>query len=131
MNEDIRWKQRFENYSNCFKGLERSLEVTEPSEVERCGIIQFFELTYELAWKLIRDYLYCEGFAVNSPKEAIRQGFQAGVIKDGHTWMELLADRNLTVHTYNEQTAIIVEQKIRDNYYPLLKQLYVYFEEII
>ena len=127
-NKDIRWKQRFRNYEKAYLLLERNLNIAEPSEVERAGIIQFFEMAFELAWKLMKDYLEEEGFVVNSPKEAIKQAFQSDIIKDGHTWIDALNDRNLTTHTYEEEAAIEVTENIKENYFPLLKNLYLYFQ---
>jgi len=127
-NKDIRWKQRFQNYKKAYLLLEQNLDIIEPSEVERAGLIQFFEMAFELAWKLMKDYLEEEGFVVNSPKEAIKQAFQSDIIKDGHTWIDALNDRNLTTHTYEEEAAIEVTENIEENYFPLLKNLYLYFQ---
>ncbi len=72
-NNDIRWKQRFENFEKAYRLLERALEISNPSEAERAGLIQFFEMAFELSWKLMRDYLQEQGFTINSPKQAIKQ----------------------------------------------------------
>ncbi len=95
--------------------------ITEPSEAERAGLIQFFEISFELAWKVLKDYLEDEGFTVVSPRDAIKQAFQAGLLDDGHVWIDALKDRNLTVHTYEEKIALAVEQKIRSVYFPALQ----------
>lgn len=125
---DIRWKQRFQNLEKSYLLLEDTLRIENPSDAERAGLIQFFEMTFELAWKLMKDYLEEEGFTVNSPKEAIKQAFQSGLIADGHGWIDALNDRNLTTHTYEEETAVKVEQKIRKDYFPLLQTLYNQFK---
>jgi nucleotidyltransferase substrate binding protein (TIGR01987 family) len=96
--------------------------------VERAGIIQFFEMAFELAWKLLKDYQLAEGYQINSPREAIKQAFQAGLVDEGHQWIQALEDRNLTTHTYNQATAELIEQKIREQYFPLLQALYLTFE---
>jgi nucleotidyltransferase substrate binding protein (TIGR01987 family) len=124
MTHDIRWKQRFFNYERCFKLLERTLLIANPSEAERGGLIQFYEMAFELAWKTLKDYLTEQGFDVTTPREAIKQGFQAEIIEDGHLWLQALTDRNLTVHTYDENKAKEVENSIREHYNGLLKQLY-------
>ena len=129
LNKDIRWKQRFGNFEKSYLLLKDTLEnIPELSEAERAGLIQFFEITFELAWKLMRDYLQEQGFVLNSPKEAIKQAFQSEIIKDGHAWIDAFQDRNLTVHTYQEETAIEVEKKIREDYFQLLKNLHLYFK---
>ena len=122
--KEIRWKYRFDNFSKYFKVLKRSLEIEKPSEVERGGVIQFYEMSFVLAWKMIKDYLQEEGFDVKSPRTAIKQGIQIELLDDPHKWMDALEDRNLTAHTYDEETAKRVYDSIKNNYYPILKQLY-------
>ena len=123
-NLDIRWKQRFVHYKKAFALLEQTMTIEAPSDAERAGLIQFFEMCFELAWKVLKDYLEEEGFSVASPRQAVKLAFQAGLIRDGHTWMEALKDRNLTVHTYEEKIAIAVEKKIRNAYFPALAALH-------
>jgi nucleotidyltransferase substrate binding protein (TIGR01987 family) len=125
---DTRWVQRFSNFELAFLLLQEGLTVEYPSVLERAGIIQFFELAFELAWKLLKDYEEAEGILVKSPREAIKQGFQMGIIDRGQDWIEALQDRNLTTHTYNEKTAIAVEASIRHRYFPLLLDLYQVFK---
>jgi len=122
--KDIRWKQRFENFEKAFHLLERSLEIKNPSEAERGGIIQFYEMTFELAWKVMKDYLEAEGITTKSPRETIKSAFQVEVIENGHHWIDALEDRNLTTHTYDEETATLVEEKIRSEYFQLLAHLF-------
>jgi len=128
-NKDIRWKQRFENFEKSYLQLQRTLEITAPSEAERAGLVQFFEITFELAWKLLKDYLEEQGFVVKSPKETIKQALQIDLIEPGHTWIDALADRNLVEHTYDEKTAIAIDTKIRNDYFPLFKGLYYNFKD--
>jgi nucleotidyltransferase substrate binding protein (TIGR01987 family) len=101
--------------------LENTLTIQHPSEAERAGLIQFFEISFELSWKVLKDYLEEEGFTISSPRDAIKQAFQAGFIENGHVWIEALKDRNLTVHTYEEKIAIAVDKKIRASYFPALQ----------
>ena len=126
---DIRWKQRFNHFKKAFVLLEQTVAIAAPSDAERAGLIQFFEMSFELAWKVLKDYLEEEGFRVVSPRETIKQAFQAGLIGDGRIWMEALQDRNLTVHTYEETIALAVEKKIREAYYPALAALFQEFSE--
>ncbi len=65
---------------------------------------------------------------INSPRQAIKQAVQAEILKNGHQWLNALEDRNLTVHTYHEETAIAVENKIKSCYSPMLKALYSDFK---
>lgn len=127
-NKDIRWAQRFANFERTFVLLRQALAIDDPSIVERAGLIQFFEMAFELSWKLLKDYEESEGFTIKTPREAIKTAFQAGIINNGEDWLQALQDRNLTAHTYNEKTAIAVEIKIKQNYFPLLLDLYQTFQ---
>src|SRR5665647_1881543 len=128
-NQDIRWKQRFMHFQKAFRLLEQTMAIEHPSDAERAGLIHFFEMSFELAWKVLKDYLEEEGFTVVSPRDTLKQAFQAGLLENGHIWIEALKDRNLTVHTYEEKIAIAVEKKIRDAYFPALAKLFRDFSE--
>jgi len=129
-NKDIRWKQRFQNFEKAIRHLGDALQIKNPDIIQKAGIIQFFEMSYELAWNTIKDYLEEQGFVdVKFPKAAIKKAFEMGLIVNGHTWMELLLDRNLTAHTYDEEKATEVEKLIHNKYYPLLKELYDTFKQ--
>ena len=121
---DVRYKQRFQNYENSFLLLKASIMIEKPSIIEKAGIIQFFELTFELSWKLLKDYCEFLGFTVNSPREAIKRALSIDIISNGEIWLRALMDRNLTVHVYDEAIANEVYEKIKDEYFPLLEQLY-------
>ncbi len=122
--KDIRWKQRFSNFERSYKLL--GAYITEPleSDIERAGFIQFFEATIELSWKLLKDYLEAEEYIVKSPRDAVKQAFAIELIDDGDLWLAALADRNLSVHTYDEATVKRMVETIRKDYYPLFSQLH-------
>ncbi len=122
--KEIRWQQRFENYKRAYKLLEAAVDSNTDTLIEKAGLIQFFEMSFELAWKVMKDYLEANGTEVKSPREAIKVAFQQALITDGHAWMDALTDRNLTVHTYDEETALLVVGKIKTAYFPLLQSFY-------
>lgn len=127
MNKKIRWKQRFENFEKAFQKLEQAVAQKKYTEIERAGLIQFFEFTFELSWKTLKDYLESVGFTLTTPRDVFKQAFQMGFLEDGHQWMEALEDRNLTAHTYDEATSKKVEKLITDKYFPMIKRLYQRF----
>ena len=130
MNEDIRWIQRFNNYTYAVKLLEQVINLKELDIFQQAGMIQFFEMCSELSWKLMKDYLEEQGFnELKTTREAIKQAFNSGIIKDGHSWMELLSDRNLTSHIYNEVASQQIVELIRHKYYPMFKELFSKFNE--
>ena len=126
-SQDIRWKQRFQNYEKAFKRLSRAIEVVKSAPDD--DLLQSYEYTFELAWKTLKDYLTLEGFEVRSPRETIRQGFQSGYITNGEDWLQALADRNLTTHIYDDEIIIRVLNDIFERYFFLLQDFYVSFKE--
>lgn len=120
MNKKRLMEEYFE-YKKAVNWLGEALQEDVSNPLLYDGVIQRFEFAYELAWKLIRRYLELEGLTeVNSPRAAFREAFAMGIIGDGHTWIDMLNARNLTVHTYNELLAKDIYTRIRDKYYPLL-----------
>lgn len=122
--KDRRWRQRFENFEKAYRVLEKYTNQSIKTELERAGLIQLFEMTFELSWKVLKDYLESEGYTVKSPRETIKLAFQMGVIEDGHIWLDALSDRNLTTHTYDEALAEKLVEEIKKKYYPELRKLY-------
>jgi len=72
----------------------------------------------------MKDYLEAQGLDVKSPRETIKQAYQMGLIENGHIWIDALADRNLTVHTYDEKLAEKMVKDIVQVYFPELRKLY-------
>jgi nucleotidyltransferase substrate binding protein (TIGR01987 family) len=122
--KDIRWKQRFENFDKSYKLLNKYAKQPITTELERAGIIQFFEMTFELAWKVLKDYLEAQEYLVKSPRETVKQAFQIGLIDNGHVWMDALSNRNLTTHTYDEELANKMTNEIITMYLSELDKMY-------
>jgi len=124
MPQDVRWIQRLQNYQKALGWLEKTLEIRSPDVIQRAGMVQFFEMTFELGWKLTKDFLEEQGFTdVTTPRTALKKAFEVGLIEDARGWLEGLDDRNLTSHTYDEAVAFKVESLIRDHYLGLFQQL--------
>ena len=123
MDKDIRWIQRFDNYLKAFNELKKAIDLTQKrdlSRLERQGVIQGFEYTHELAWKVIKDYLSNKGYTdLVGSKDCTRQAFQVGLITFGEVWMEMIKSRNLTYHTYDEEIADDVYFQIVNEFYPV------------
>ena len=126
---ETRWIQRLDNYEKAFSVLERiSLikEERELTEAEQMGLIQAFEFSYELAWKLMKDFLYSKGFIdLIGSKDSIRQAFSSGIIENGEIWMNMIDSRNDTSHTYDEVTAARVVSDVSNSYIMEMKNFLV------
>lgn len=125
-NKDIRWQQRFSNFNKAFSQLQRFVSQEGLNEMEVQGLIKAFEYTYELAWKTLQDLLKEKGYIdIIGPRPVIEQSFQSGYIEDGKGWMRMHKSRNLTSHTYHEETALEIVDSIRKEYSLLLHQLQI------
>jgi len=128
MKEDIRYIQRFENFEKSFLLLEQSLLIEEPSITEKAGVIQFFEITFELSWKLMKDYLSYVGYDIKSPQETIKVAYSIELIDEGSLWLDALMDRNAAVHTYDQEQSDAIYCTIKEQYFQLLQNLYEKFK---
>lgn len=122
IDPDIRWKQRLNNYGKACAQVDDALILARSrplSQLEQQGLIQAFEFTFELAWNLMKDYLFWQGIPdVSGARDAIRNAFKLGLLADGECWMDMIASRNQTVHAYNQAVANAIAQKITDQFQP-------------
>jgi nucleotidyltransferase substrate binding protein (TIGR01987 family) len=123
MTPDIRWQQRFAHFQSALEQLKAAVALGDYSELEKQGLIQCFEYTYELGWNTLKDFLEDQGHSIRGPKDAIQAAFRIGLISDGESWMRMFKSRNLTSHTYNRQIADEVVEAIRRQYFPLMAAL--------
>ena len=121
MNIEIRWKQRFQNYLKALNTLKKAMELSEHrelSDLEKQGVIQGFEFTFELAWNVMKDYLEEQGITgIIGGKNAIRHSFNKDIIEDGEIWLAMVESCNLASHSYDEETANEIFSSIKDVYY--------------
>jgi nucleotidyltransferase substrate binding protein (TIGR01987 family) len=122
MTDDMRWKQRFNNYLQALQTLTDAVALAQQrplTTLEQQGLIQGFEFTHELAWNVLKDYLEAQGFVVLiDSRNATRQAFKDALIQDGEAWMNMIKARNLTSHTYNTAVAAGIAADILSRFYP-------------
>lgn len=128
MNQDVRWKQRFQNFSRAYTLLRDACDsdIDSLSQLEKEGVIQRFEYTFELAWKVLKDKMQDDGIQLDqiSPKAVVRQAFSAGYVKDAEAWLDMIGDRNLMSHTYDFAKFEAVISTIKVRYLAVLDALY-------
>lgn len=127
--QDIRWKQRFQNFEKAFVFLDSALKSPNPNELEQAGIVKAYEFTFELAWKTLKDYMEENGVIAKFPREVIKEAFAYHILNDGDFWMDMLNKRNLMTHTYNETKAQLALSLIRNSYFNELQKLYLKLKE--
>lgn len=129
--QDIRWKQRFQNFEKAYNNFLlalNALKENQDSIIYKMAIIQSYEMVFELSWKTMKDYMYIQGIRTNFPREVIKEAFAGEIIDDGDTWIKMLDDRNLTAHTYDEEKANIIVNEIKDKYACAIEQVYNYLK---
>jgi len=126
MNKEIRWKQRFSNFEKAYRNLETAVNMETYSKIERAGLIQYFEFTFELAWKTLKDYLESKEIIAKFPRDVIKQAFHYEILEEGEIWMDMLKKRNLFAHTYDEQKAKIASALITNSYFKAVTQVFKY-----
>lgn len=128
-NKDIRWQQRFINFNKAFNQFEKFVNTVDLNDLEKQGLIKSFEYTFELGWKTLQDVIKEKGYSdIVGPRPVIEQSFKDGYLTNGNGWMRMLKSRNLTSHTYDEQTAEEIIENIHNEYYLLLKDLLLRLE---
>ncbi len=122
---ESRWRQRMESFARAMAQLREACRRERYSELERAGLIQMCEFSLELAWKTLKDWLSEEGYAVATPRETLRQAFEAGLLPetDAGVLLEALRQRNLLAHTYREELAREAVELIRKRYFPVLQRV--------
>ena len=133
LNENIRWKQRFNNFSKAYKLLNsvfKERKIEELSILEQEGVIQRFEYTYELAWKTLKDYLEYNGNLNNidiTARNVFKEAYSAGIIKEQGIFIDMMLSRNLLSHTYDFARFKEIIIKIENDYLNVLEDLHNFF----
>ena len=124
--DTIRWQQRLENFGKALSRLETACDQDKYSDLERAGLVQIFEFSFELAWKTLKDLLFSEGFDEKTPRSVIRRSFEVKYLTeaDAEAFLDALKKRNLLSHTYEEEIAEKALELIRETYFPVLQRAY-------
>jgi nucleotidyltransferase substrate binding protein (TIGR01987 family) len=126
----LRWKQRFDNFERALallqEGARRPLKSL--SDLEKEGLVQRFEYTFELAWKTTKDYLEFSGVTLDqdTARCVIKQAFAARIIADGQLWIDMLEHRNVMAHAYDRERFEAAVGAIRERYVGALAELHVF-----
>ena len=131
--QDVRWKQRFQNFSRAFTLLRSAVEsknIDEFSELEQMGIIQAFECTFELAWKTLKDYLDELGAKLSNfaPKTVIKECAALNIFDepdiDAQIFIDMVESRNAMSHMYDSAQFQKELVNINEKYVAELEKLY-------
>ncbi len=124
----LRWHLRHDNFCSAFDLLHDAasqMATRALSDLEKAGLVQRFEICWELGWKTIRDYLSDSGapLQVPSPINTIRAGAQVNLIADPDAWVIAMRARNEMAHEYDRAKFGLIVAQIVETFVPLLADL--------
>ena len=111
------------DYQKSILRLDEALKKPK-SVLIRDASIKRFELSFELAWKALKEYLKDQGIVCSSPKSCLSEAFRAEIISDSPLWLDMVEDRNFAVHIYSEKFADALFKGIK-RYLNLFQELYI------
>jgi nucleotidyltransferase substrate binding protein (TIGR01987 family) len=128
MATDVRWIQRLNNFETAMKNLLEGIEeatTRQLNKLEKQGLIQAFEYNYELAWNTVKDFYEAQGETnIQGSRDAFTLAFNRGLVKNyGTVLIESIKARQMSSHTYNEETADEIFDDIVNSYYDAFKEL--------
>lgn len=121
MSKD-RFTERQTEVGNAAARLREAVAAPEDAIV-RDAVIQRFEFSFELVWKALKLYLERQGHECGGPRPTLKKAFAEGLIptvEEADVWLQMLEDRNLTSHAYDEALATSIYRNVVRHYSPLL-----------
>lgn len=131
----MRWEQRFENYKKALAQLKEAIELSKTRELTKLelqGLVQSFEYTHELAWNTLKDFLEHKGVSnLFGSRDTTKEAFVQGLIENGEMWMKMINSRNLTTHSYDENTVKEITSSVTTEYFGLFEKLEMGLEKLL
>ena len=115
-----RLTERIENFNNAFLLLKKSNEkyVTDKTDdIYKLALIQSFEITFELGWKVLKDYLFSKDIEVFTPRDVIKSAFSSEILPSAQIWIDMAKDRNASSHEYNQDKVNKILERISGEYF--------------
>jgi nucleotidyltransferase substrate binding protein (TIGR01987 family) len=100
--------KQLNNFEKALAKFSEMLARDASDEAVRDASIQRFEFTYETCWKALKHHLTLQNVVSGSPKDVIMKAAREGWILDPLLWNQVIKDRNMTSHIYNEVVATAI-----------------------
>ena len=97
------------------KKLEEGIEQAR-DELDKDGVIQRFEFTFELLCKALKIYLEHQGILVKTPRDSFVEAFRINLFDDEKIFLDMLEDRNSASHVYDKKTSEKIFNRVKKNY---------------
>lgn len=118
MKEELEYS--LSKLENAFIKLKEGVAKAE-DELDKDGVIQRFEFTFELFWKALKIFLGSKGIEAKTPKDSLKEAFKIGWLKEEKVFLDMLEDRNKTSHIYDKETSEEIFVRIKNNYLDAIK----------
>ncbi len=117
-------KNSFKALADAIDRLEEALLFDDTISIKSDAVIQRFEFSIELFWKVLKKILATQEVEVFTPREVMQKAYQAKLIDDENAWVCMLKDRNATLHVYSENDAYEIFKRIEHEYFKVMKNTY-------
>ena len=123
--------EKMRNYLSACDRLAFAVERAKQGaldDLERDGLVQRFEFTFELAWKSLKEYMEQQGVSdLRFPKQVLKEAYGAGIIDHDEIWIAMLYERNQSSHIFDEEVANQIAGQICRDFLPQLRALAEYY----
>jgi nucleotidyltransferase substrate binding protein (TIGR01987 family) len=113
---------KIKNFEKALNRLEEGVREAK-NDLDKDGVIQRFEFTIELLWKALRAILLYQGIECYSPRSCVKEAFKANIIEDDELILDMIEDRNISSHIYDEEKSEALFSRIKEIYLDYLKGL--------
>lgn len=103
------------NFEKALNKLKEGITIAR-DELDKDGIIQRFEFCFELFWKTLKNFLKFSGIECDSPRSSIKEAFKTGIVEDDEIFLDMLEDRNLSSHIYDDKISQEIFERIKNVY---------------
>jgi nucleotidyltransferase substrate binding protein (TIGR01987 family) len=115
--------QKRHNFERALTQFEDFCDSSPTKPIEVAGLIQGFEFTFELSWKLLNVLCSLKGINVSGPRDTLKTAYSLSLITDEQSWLSMLEDRNSTTHRYDEEFVNRLKQQLLTVYRQQFKEL--------
>lgn len=119
--------KKYENFCAALTNMKEIYNYLPPYDtVVLTGLVGLYEICFEQSWKMMKELLEAHGFeegATGSPKIILKTAYQAHMIQDETLWLQALQERNNVTHSYNQNIALSIVEKAKDDFYEMFCQL--------
>jgi nucleotidyltransferase substrate binding protein (TIGR01987 family) len=119
-NKKLRAEDGLHNFSKALERFSEAIEMREEintqgfSDIYLDLAVKRFEFTYEMSWKAVKRYLDFTGIECSNPRACYKEAYVQKLIEDEKIWLDMIEQRNLSSHIYDETEIVEILEKIAD-----------------